>query len=101
MVIVPLVILFLIGMQIAVTAHSRNIEKMHAQDSASVRAISGEFSSGDQFIHIDSSGDGQNLDLLISHREKKLVSFLPNIERILGRSAQIAVDGFAVVENRR
>ena len=101
MVIVPLVLLFLTGMQIAVTTHTRNIEKMHAQDGASVRGISGEFLAGDQFIHIDSSGDGQNLDLIISHREKSAISFLPNLERVLGRSAGIAVDGIAVVENRR
>lgn len=101
MLIAPLLILFLMGMQIAVTAHSRNIEKMRAQDGASVRAISGEFLPGDQFIHIDGSGDGQNLDLIISHREANVIAFLPNLERVLGRKPRIAVDGIAVVENRR
>lgn len=101
MVIVPLAILFLAGMQIAVTSHLRNVEKIHVQDSASTRAITGRFHDSDRFIHIESSGDGQNLDLLIAHQERSIPLLIPTLSEILGRSPQIAVDGLAIVENRR
>lgn len=94
----PLTFLFLIGMQLAISSHSRNMEALFAQNDASVRAIAGEFREGDEFIEIESSGDGQNLDLLVTRRERQLRNLLPSI---LGRQALISVDGVAVIENRR
>jgi hypothetical protein len=101
LVIVPLLVLFLIGMQISLVTHSRNVGRMKVQDEASIRAISGEFQEGDDFIHIESSGDGQNLDLLVSHREATIQNLLPTFlnEVIAGRG--VSVDGIAIVENGR
>lgn len=101
MVIVPLALLFLIGMQISVAAHVRNLAKITAQDEASKRAISGEFASDDQFIHIDTSGDGQNLDLLIVRRESGLVDLVPKFLGQVSSGRSIDVEGFAVIENQR
>lgn len=101
LILIPLLILFLTGMQIAATSHLRNIEKMHAQNLVSVRAISGNFRDADQFIHIDSSGDRQNLDLLVTHRERGVLAFLPSLAQILGRAPSISVEGIAIVENQR
>ena len=101
MVIVPLALLFLIGMQISVAAHARNLAKISAQDEASKRAISGEFTSDDQFIHIDTSGDGQNLDLLIVHRESGLIDLVPRFLGEVSSGKSIEVEGFAVIENQR
>lgn len=97
----PLTFLFLIGMQLAISSHSRNMEALFAQNDASVRAIAGEFREGDEFIEIESSGDGQNLDLLVTRRERQLRNLLPSLPSILGRQALISVDGVAVIENRR
>lgn len=98
---IPLLILFLIGMQISLSSHSRNFEKIHAQDSATTRAISGDFSEGDEFLHIESSGDGQNLDLLITRRDSGIASILPGVTGIAPRSKSVEVQGFAVIENQR
>lgn len=97
----PLTFLFLIGMQLALSSHSRNMEALFAQDDATVRAIAGQFQEGDQFIKIESSGESQNLDLLVTHQEHQLVKLIPSLSSILGRRALISVDGVAVIENRR
>jgi len=74
MVLIPLLSLFLIAAQLTVTIHGRNMEKISAQDEASVRAISGEFKDSDTYLHIYSPDPNQNLDLVISHRRKTLPS---------------------------
>lgn len=94
----PLTLLFLIGMQLALSSHSRNMEALFAQDDASVRAIAGEFEEGDKFVEIESSGDGQNLDLLVTRRVSNLRNLVP---LLLGGQGTISVDGVAVIENRR
>jgi hypothetical protein len=101
MVLLPLLVLFLIGMQISIAVHDRNIQKISAQDEASKRAISGSFEFGDEFMHIDSSGDGQNLDLIIVRKESTLIDLVPNLLSGVSSSKTISVDGFAVVENQR
>lgn len=97
----PLTFLFLLGMQLALSSHSRNMEALFTQDDASVRAITGKFQEGDEFIEIQSSGDNQKLDLLVTHRERNLRSLIPSLSAILGRQAVISVDGVAVIENRQ
>jgi hypothetical protein len=101
LVLIPLLVLFLIGMQISLAIHSRNIGRIEAQNSASVRAISGEFESGDSFIHIESSGDNQNLDLLITRKETTFLNLLPGFLTGSSSSREVDVGGIAVVENSR
>ena len=101
MVLVPLLILFLIGMQLSLAIHGRNIERMHSQNEASMRAISGEFDSADEFLHIDSSGDGQNLDLLIARRQAHVQDLLPGFLGGSSADRTIDVSGIAIVENQR
>jgi hypothetical protein len=101
LVLIPLLTLFLIGFQIAYVTHARNVARVQMQNEASVRAISGELLGNDRLVHIESSGDGQNLDLLITHRESTLLNFLPNLGRgaVGGRRADVS--GIAIVENQR
>lgn len=101
LVLIPLLILFLIGAQIAFAIHARNVGRIEAQNSASVRAISGEFEDGDNFIHIESSGDGQNLDLLITRKAAKVRDFLPGFLGGTSSSREVGVEGIAIVENSR
>lgn len=101
LVIIPLLLLFLIGMQLTTSAHMRNLEKANLQDVVSKRAISGLFSETDEYIHIASNGDSQNLDLLVSHSSHPLPILVPGLDQILGRVPEINVDGIAVIENAR
>ena len=101
LVLVPLLILFLVGIQLATAVHARNIASMSAQADATRRAISGEFMSGDQFIHIDTSGDGQNLDLLITSRRMSLVDLLPGFLSGQSSKREINLHGLAIIENQR
>jgi hypothetical protein len=88
-------------MQISLATHSRNVERMNVQDEASVRAISGDFQEHDSFIQIRSSGDGQNLDLLITHREIGIQNLLPGFLSQVTSGREVSVDGIAIVENSR
>ena len=101
MVLIPLLLLFLAGFQIATAAHFRNSERISAQDEAITRAIAGEFEVGDEFIHIDSSGDGQNLDLLITHSERNLQNLIPGFLQGVSSGRKVEVTGVAIVENTR
>lgn len=101
LVLIPLLILFLIGAQIAFAIHARNVGRVEAQNNASVRAISGEFTDDDNFIHIESSGDGQNLDLLITRSEGKVRDFLPGFLGGTSSTREVGVEGIAIVENSR
>ena len=95
MILVPLLITFLVGTQLVVATHSRNLLRVSIQDQASSRGISGDFNSRDQFLHIESSGDGQELDLLVTHGDQDIPLFLP------GSGVWSDLNGVAIVENRR
>jgi hypothetical protein len=101
LILIPLLITFLIGFQMAYVAHSRNVARYEIQNQASVRAISGKFGEGDRLIHIDSSGDSQNLDLLVEEKSGSLLNFLPNLMGISANQRVISVNGIAIVENSR
>ena len=101
LVLIPLLILSLVGFQLATAVHARNINTIEAQADATSRAISGEFEREDQFIHIDTSGDGQKLDLLVSSRRLSIVDLLPGFLSGKSSNREIHLHGLAVVENQR
>jgi hypothetical protein len=101
LVLVPLLILFLVGMQLATTVHARNTTLLEAQADATRRAISGEFVSGDEFIHIDTSGDGQNLDLLVTSRRMSVMDLLPGFLSGQSSRREINLHGLSIIENQR
>ena len=101
LVLIPLLITFLIGFQMAYVAHARNVARNEIQNQASVRAISSKFGAGDRLIHIDSSGDGQNLNLLVAEKSGSLLNFLPNLMGISANQRVVGVNGIAIVENSR
>jgi hypothetical protein len=88
-------------MQISIAVHQRNIVKISVQDEASKRAISGSFEYGDEFMHIDSSGDNQNLDLVIVRRESRFIDLVSHFLEVGGNAGVLKVNGFAVIENQR
>lgn len=101
LVLIPLLTLFLIAAQITVVIHGRNMEKISAQDEASVRAINGEFKDSDTYLHIYSPDPNQNLDLVISHRKKTLPVLVPGLSKLTGSDVTTDVSGLAIVENQR
>ena len=101
LVLIPLLTLFLISAQLTLSVHGRNMEKVSAQDEASSRAVSGEFSESDTFLHIDSPDPNQNLDLVISYRSRSLPKLLPGITGSLGNEIRTEVSGIALIENQR
>ena len=101
LVLIPLLVLFLIGMQISMAIHARNVGRIEAQNSASVRAISGDFQESDDFIHIDSSDDSQNLDLLITHSQSNIQDLIPGFLQGASSGHEVGVQGMAIVENAR
>ena len=101
LVLIPLLSLFLIAGQLTVALHSRNMEKMLAQDEASNRAISGEFKDSDTYFRIYSPDPNQNLDLVISHRKKSLIQLIPGLSQLIGSDLQTYVSGIAIIENQR
>lgn len=101
LVLVPLLILFLIGIQISLAIHARNIGRVEAQNNASVRAISGEFQETDNFIHIESSGDNQNLDLLVTHSDRTFQNLIPGFLTGASSVKKVGIEGIAIVENSR
>ena len=101
LVLIPLLVLFLVGFQLATAVHLRNMERIGAQDSATTRAISGEFAPGDEFIHIDSSGDGQNLDLLVTHASTSIKDLIPSFLSGNSGNRKVELYGLALVENQR
>lgn len=101
LVLIPLLSLFLIASQISIAIHSRNWQKVSAQDSASKEGISGDFSDSNTYLHINSPDPNQNLDLVITHKRGFLPQVLPGLTKILGSQPEIDVSGLAVVENQR
>lgn len=95
LVLVPLLTLFLVGMQISIAIHGRDIARVEAQDKANLRAISGDFLASDSFVTIH-SGDGLRT-LLVVRKESSLPRTLINSPLFSGRRS-VDVDGLAIVE---
>lgn len=101
LVLIPLLTLFLVGSQITIAIHMRNMTKVSAQDAASTRAISGNFDDSDTYLHIYSPDPNQNLDLLISREKRGLPQLVPGLDQLLGSASEVDVNGIAIIENQR
>ena len=99
LVLIPLLILFLITMQIGVAINFRNIDRTFAQSAASERAISGNYSTSDQVIEIDSLGPFNPLGVLISKRISNIPILLPYVGSWINRAHRTEITGIALLEN--
>ncbi|CAB4623838.1 unannotated protein [freshwater metagenome] len=100
LVMIPLLILFLITLQIGVAINFRNIDRTFAQSEASDRAISGHFLSGDQLIEIDPFGTFNSFGILITRKVTTLPILIPYIGSFLNRGHRTEITGIAVLEDR-
>ena len=98
LVLIPLLILFLVTMQIGVAINFRNIDRTFAQSEASERAISGQFASGDQVMKINPFGTFNSLGVLITRKVSRIPILIPFIGSFINRGHRSEVTGIAVIE---
>jgi len=98
MVFIPLLILFLVTMQIGVAINFRNIDSTFAQSEASERAISGQFTSTDRVMDVNPFGTFNTLDILITRKVSSIPILIPFIGTFINKDHRSEVTGIAVIE---
>ena len=96
LVLIPMLILFLIGVQLIVATNIRNTEMALAQGDASARAISHEYQLGDEVFEV--GGRIQKIQVLITHRTHILPQIVPGLVSLMGGNPVSDVVGIAVIE---
>jgi hypothetical protein len=96
LVLIPMLILFLIGVQLIVATNIRNAEMALAQGDASARAISHQYRVGDQVIEV--GGRLEKIQVLITHRTHILPQIVPGLVALMGGNPASDVVGIAVIE---
>ena len=96
LVLIPMLILFLIGVQLIVATNIRNTEMALAQGDASARAISHQYQLGDEVLEV--GGRIQKIQLLITHRTHILPQIVPGLVALMGGNPVFDVVGIAVIE---
>ena len=99
MVLIPLLILFLIGIQLIIATNLRNTDAALAQGDASRRAISGEIYSTDEVIELDSPDRFASIKILITHRRTTVPQIVPGLIALMGGSPSTDVKGTAIMES--
>ena len=96
LVLIPMLILFLIGVQLIVATNIRNTEMALAQGDASARAISHEYQLGDEVFEV--GGRIQKIQVLITHRTHILPQIVPGLVALMEGNPVSNVVGIAVIE---
>lgn len=98
LVLIPLLILFLICMELIVATNLRNGDFAIAQGDASQRAISGEIYSTDEVIELNSPDPFAHIRVLISRRRTGLPQLVPGLIALMGGAPTTDVKGAAIME---
>lgn len=96
LVLIPMLILFLIGVQLIVATNIRNTEMALAQGDASARAISHQYQLGDEVLEV--GGRIQKIQVLVTHRTHILPQIVPGLVALMGSNPVSDVVGIAVIE---
>jgi hypothetical protein len=96
LVLIPMLILFLIGVQLIVATNIRNTELALAQGDASARAISHQYQLGDEVLEV--GGRIQKIQVLVTHRTHILPQIVPGLVALMGSNPVSDVVGIAVIE---
>ena len=99
LVLIPLLILFLVTMQLGVAVNFRNIDRTFAQSEASERAISGQFIATDRVMEVNPFGTFNTLGILITKKVSSIPILIPFIGSLINRGQRTEVTGIAVLEN--
>lgn len=98
LVLIPLLILFLVTIQMGVAINFRNIDRTFAQSEASERAISGKYISADRIMEVNPFGTFNTLGVLIAKKVSSIPILIPFIGGVINRNHHTEVTGIAVVE---
>jgi len=98
MVLIPLLILFLIGIELIIATNLRNGDVAIAQGEASRRAISGQIYTSDEVVELSSPDRFAHIRLLITHRRTTLPQIVPGLIALMGGSPSTDVKGVAIME---
>ena len=101
LVLIPLLFLFLIGIQLILAIGMRDADSLTASDQASTRAISGSFTQSDREQILESPDRFSNLSLLITTQSRKIPQLIPGLAVLLGRELETDGRGVAIIENTR
>jgi len=96
LVLIPMLVLFLIGIQVIIATNIRNADMALAQGDASARAISHNYQSGDEIVEV--GGRIEKIKVLITHRSQTLPQLVPGLVGLMGGAPATDVVGIAVVE---
>ena len=96
LVLIPLLIVFLIGVQVIAATNIRNADLAMAQGDAAARAISQEFHPDDELIEI--GGGIDKIQVLVTHRSHTVPQLVPGLIELLGGAPATDVVGIAVIE---
>ena len=96
LVLIPMLVLFLIGVQLIVATNVRNTQMALAQGDASARAISHQYQSGDEVLEV--GGGIEKIRVLITHRTRTLPQLVPGLAALMGGNVLTDVVGIAVIE---
>ena len=98
LVLIPLLILFLMCMELIIATNLRNGDFAIAQGDASRRAISGEIYSTDEVIELNSPDPFARIRVLISQRRTGLPQLVPGLIALMGGAPTTDVKGAAIME---
>ena len=98
MVLIPLLILFLIGIELVIATNLRNGDVAIAQGEASRRAISGQMYASDEVVELSSPDRFAHIRLLITHRRTTLPQMVPGLIALMSGSPSTDVKGAAIME---
>jgi hypothetical protein len=96
LVLIPMLILFLVGVQLIIATNIRNTEMALAQGDASARAISHQYQLGDEVLEV--GGRIEKIQILVTHRHRTLPQMVPGLVALMGGNPVSDVVGIAVVE---
>ena len=96
LVLIPMLFLFLIGVQIIAATNLRNADLAMAQGDAAERAISQQFHADDEVVEI--GGGIEKIRVLITHRSHSVLQLVPGLIEIFGGAPKTQVVGISVIE---
>lgn len=100
LVIIPLLVLFLIAIELIITINYRNLDLSYLQSSASSTALDNSFSADDEVVSFQDRSSGQTLNLLISHQKRAIPQLIPQIPLLLNvKTHRTDVEAIAVLES--
>jgi hypothetical protein len=96
LVLIPMLLLFLMGVQIIAATNLRNADLAMAQGDAAQRAISHDFYPDDEVVEI--GGGIEKIRVLITHRSHGVLQLVPGLVEIMGGGLRTQVVGVSVIE---